>query len=109
MFAFAQFDEMSGHSQDIDIVNPAMVNRLRAQADNLDRYQIAAQLSDAVAAAADAARTCRWQAQASGEASPDAIVDQEYYDDLVSAWTLIAAENQLMNLDTLFAYDGSVH
>jgi len=109
MITFTQFDEMSGPGHDIEIVNPDMVTRLRAQADSLNRYQIAAQLADAVTAAADAAHTCRWQEQLYGQASPDAIVDHEYYDEMVSAWTLIAAEHQLMNLDTLFAHDGSVH
>lgn len=109
MLAFTQLDAMSGSAHDIETLNPAMVSRLRAQAARLDHYQIAVHLADAIAAATDAAHISRWQEHAYGEASPEAMVDQEYHDDLVSAWTLIAAEHQLVNLDVLFADDRSFH
>jgi hypothetical protein len=109
MFTHTQFDAVSGFSHDIEAVNPAMVSRLRAQAASLDRYQIAAQFADSVTAAADAAHTRRWQEQCYGEASPDAIVDQEYYDELVTAWSLIAVEHQLISPETILLNDGSLH
>ena len=34
-----------------------------------------------------------------GEASPDALVDAEYHGDLAAAWSLVAAEHQLLAAD----------
>jgi hypothetical protein len=109
MFNLTSFDEIAEITGGIETTNPCMVARIRRTADGLNRHEIAARLADAITDAADAAHTRRWQEQAYGQASPDAIVDMEYHDDLVLAWTLVAAENQPMNLATLFAHDGSVH
>lgn len=92
----ASFDDMVLSGQDIEAVNPAMVGRLRTQAASLDRYEIANQLADAVTLAAAAAHTRRWQEQLYGQASPDAIVDDEYHNELVAVWSLIAAENHIV-------------
>ena len=71
--------------------------------------QIAARLADAITDAADAAHTRAFEEAQFGEASADAIVDCEYYDDLAAAWSLVASEHQLINPDAIFAHDGSVH
>ena len=42
-------------------------------------------------------------------ASADAIVDCEYQDELAAAWSLVAAEHQLISPETIIAHDGSVH
>ncbi len=92
MITFTLIDEMSEPGRDIEIVNPALVCRLRAEAEMLEPHEIAALLADAILAAALAAHTRRWQEQLYSEASPDAIVDHEYRDEIVCAWTLIAVE-----------------
>ena len=59
--------------------------------------------------AADAAHVRAFEQAQFGEASADAIVDSEYYDDLAAAWSLVAGEHQLISPDAIFAHDGSVH
>src|SRR3546814_14193778 len=83
-----------------------MVARIRRVADTLNRYEIAARLADAITDAADAAHTRAFEEAQFGEASADAIVDCEYYDDLAAAWSLVASEHQLINPDAIFAHDG---
>ena len=61
------------------------------------------------AEAADAAHVRAFEEAQFGEASADAIVDSEYYDDLAAAWSLVAGEHQLISPDAIFAHDGSVH
>src|SRR3546814_10120282 len=72
-----------------------MVARIRRVADTLNRYEIAARLADAITDAADAVHTRAFEEAQFGEASADAIVDCEYYDDLAAAWSLVASEHQL--------------
>lgn len=109
MFNLASFDEIAGIGHSIEITNPAMVARIRRAADTLNRYEIAARLADAITEAADAAHTRAFEEAQFGEASADAIVDCEYYDDLAATWSLVASEHQLINPDAIFAHDGSVH
>src|SRR3546814_13881235 len=82
MFTLASFDEIAGIGHSIEITNPAMVARIRRVADTLNRYEIAARLADAITDAADAAHTRAFEEAQFGEASADAIVHCEYYDDL---------------------------
>lgn len=107
MFNLASFDEIAGIAHGIEITNPGMVGRIRRAADTVSRYEIAARLAQAITEAADAAHTRAFEEAQFGQASADAIVDQEYYGELAAAWSLVASEHQLMGED--FADDGSVH
>lgn len=109
MFHLTSFDEITGIAYGVEIANPAMVARIRAAADTLNRYEIAVRLAQAITEAADAAHIRAFEEAQFGEASADAIVDQEYYDDLAAAWSLVAAEHQLITPETILAHDGSVH
>ncbi|WP_337847788.1 hypothetical protein [Sphingomonas sp.] len=109
MFPFANFAEIAGVSHGIEAINPAMVARIRRAADNLTPYEISARLAGAITEATDAGHTRAWEEAQFGEASADAIVDCEYYDDLAAAWSLVAGEHQLFSPETILAYDGSVH
>jgi hypothetical protein len=103
------FDEIVGIARGIEIVNPSMVDRIRRAANHLNRYEIAARLAQAITEAADAAHARAFAEVHFGEASADANVDAEYYDDLAAAWSLVASEHQLISPDVLFTQDGSVH
>lgn len=109
MFHLATFDEIAGVEHGIEVTNPSMVARIRRAADSLGRYEIAARLAQAITEAADAAHTRAFEQAQFGEASADAIVDCEYYDELAAAWSLVAAEHQLITPETILAHDGSVH
>ena len=109
MFHLASFDEIAGIAHGIEITNPAMVARIRDAADSLNRYEISARLANAITEAADAAHARAFEEAQFGEASADAIVDCEYYDDLAATWSLIAGEHQLVSLEALYTQDGSVH
>lgn len=50
-----------------------------------------------------------WEESNFGEASADAIVDAEYHDELAAAWSLVAAEHQLIGPDIYLALGGSMH
>src|SRR3546814_7014457 len=99
MFTLASFDEIAGIGHSIEITNPAMVARIRRVADTLNRYEIAARLADAITDAADAAHTRAFEEAQFGEASADAIVDCEYYDELAAAWSLVASAHQLIRAE----------
>ena len=109
MFSHTNFDEIAGIAHGIEVTNPCMVERIRRAADGMGRHEIAAQLADAITEATDAAHVRTFEEAQFGEASADAIVDQEYYDDLAAAWSLVASEHQLVSPHFLFAHDGSVH
>jgi len=109
MYNLTHFDELAGPGHGIEAINPGMVARIRAQAAGLDPYQIAARLADAVTNAADAAHSRSWEESQFGDASPDAIVDQEYYEELASAWSLVAIEHQLISPETIMAHHASLH
>jgi hypothetical protein len=109
MFHLASFDEIAGVTHGIEVTNPSMVARIRRAADSLNRCEIAARLAQAITEAADAAHTRDFEEAQFGEASADAIVDCEYYEELASAWSLVAAEHQLITPESILAHDGSVH
>ncbi len=109
MFHLASFDEIAGVAHGIEVTNPNMVARIRRAADSLNRYEIAARLGRAITEAADAAHLRDFEEAEFGEASADAIVDCEYQDELAAAWSLVAAEHQLISPETIIAHDGSVH
>lgn len=101
--------DTAGFGASIDILNPSLVQRIRRNAARMDRHEIFAQLDSAIADAANAHRARRWEEAQLGEASADAIVDCEYHDDLAAAWSLVAAEHQLITEDSVLLHDGSVH
>lgn len=109
MFTLTSFDEIAGIAHGIETTNPCMVERIRRAADSLNRHEIAARLADAITEANDAGHVRAFEEAQFGEASADAIVDCEYYDDLAAAWSLIASEHQLVSPHVLLAHDGSVH
>lgn len=101
MYSLSSYHEIAGIAHGIDITNPGMVARIRRAADDLTAYEIAAQLADAVRQAADADHARAYEEAHFGEASADAIVDAEYYEELVAAWSLVASEHQLCSVETL--------
>ncbi len=101
--------DSAGFGASIDILNPSLVQRIRRYAARMDRDEIFAQLHRAIADAANAQHVRRWEVAQLGEASADAIVDCEYQDDLAAAWSLVAAEHQLITEDSVRLHDGSVH
>lgn len=109
MFHLASFDEIAGVAHGIEVTNPWLVARIRRAAENLNAYEIAARLGQVITEAADAAHARAFEEAEFGEASADAIVDCEYYDELAATWSLVAAEHQLITPETILAHDGSVH
>lgn len=109
MFQLNSFEEIAGVAHGIEVLNPALVTRIRRAADGMGRHEIAARLADAITEAADAAHIRAFEEAQFGEASADAIVDCEYHDELAAAWSLVAAEYQLVSPDLIFSLDGSVH
>lgn len=93
----------------IDILNPSLVQRIRRNAAAMNRQELFAQLHGAIADAANAHHARRWEEAQLGEASADAIVDCEYHDDLAAAWSLVAAEHQLITEDSILLHDGLIH
>ena len=109
MFHLASFDEIAGVAHGIEVTNPWLVARIRRAAENLNAYEIAARLGQAITEATDAAHARDFEQAQFGEASADAIVDCEYYDELAAAWSLVASEHQLISADAIFSHVGSVH
>ncbi|AJR26843.1 MULTISPECIES: hypothetical protein [Sphingobium] len=109
MFQLSSFEEIAGVAQGTEVLNPNLVARIRRAADQLNPHEIAAHLAGAITEAADAAHIRSFEEAQFGEASADAIVDCEYHDELAAAWSLVAAEHQLVSPDLLFTFDGSVH
>ena len=101
MHISSSFDEIAGIACGIEITNPAMVARLRRAADSLSPYEIAASLAQAIAESTDADHLRAYEEAQFGEASPEAIVDAEYYEELAAAWSLVAGEHQLPSVETL--------
>ena len=108
MFTHSILSDTAGFGASIDLLNPGLVARIRRAADTMNRHEISARLHDAIAEAANALHARNWEEAQFGEASADAIVDCEYHDDMAAAWSLVAAEHQLITEDSI-AHDGSVH
>ncbi|EAT07474.1 hypothetical protein SKA58_19625 [Sphingomonas sp. SKA58] len=109
MNALHQFEDVAGIANGIGITNPHLLNRIRATAANLDHYEIAAHLNNAIGNAADAAHARSYEEEYLLEASAETITDYEYYHELAAAWSVVATEHQLTSLETILANDGSVH
>lgn len=109
MFQLTSLDEIAGIAHGIEVINPALVARIRRAADSLNAHEIAARLADAITEALDAAHVRSFEEAQFGEASAESLVDSEYYDGLAAAWSLVAAEHHLVSPDLLFTCDGSVH
>ena len=93
----------------ITITNPAMVARIRTQADHLSASEITAHLGNAIANATDAAHALAWEEAEFGEARPETQVDHEYFEELVAAWSLVASEHEIASLDALLIEGAALH
>lgn len=109
MLHFSNFDDVACITNGIAVTNPSMVTRIRNQASNLSEYEIAAHLGNAIASAADAGHNLAWEECQYGESRAETLVDQEYFEELAAAWSLVASEHHLDSLDGLFAEDALVH
>ena len=103
------FDEFACVPCGITVTNPAMVARIRAQAAALSDYDIAAHLGNAIASSTDAAHAYAWEKSQLGEASAKTLVDAEYFEELVAAWSMIASERGIDSLDGLLIDVVAVH
>jgi hypothetical protein len=101
MFQCSNFDDIACVVTGITTANPAMVARIRTQSEQLGSYDIAAHLANAIASANDAAHARNWEESQFGEASAETLVDTEYYEELVAAWSLVASERQVAGFDSL--------
>ena len=109
MLHFSNFDDVACITTGITVTNPAMVARIRAQSACLTDYEIAAQLGNAIASSTEAAHSLAWEESQFGEARAETLVDAEYFDDLVAAWSLIANERGIDSLDGLLIDVMAVH
>src|SRR3546814_16992180 len=95
MLQFRPFDAIPDIVDGIEISNPAMVERIRLADGKLSHYEIYAHVANAVTGSADAAHARAWEESHFGEASADAIVYDEYHDEIAAAWVLVADDPQL--------------
>lgn len=103
------FDDITCAATGITITNPAMVARVQARSAAMPDCEIAAHLANAIASATDAAHARAWEESQFGEARPETLVDHEYFEDLVAAWTLVATQRDIDSLDGLLGEVVSVH
>ena len=109
MLHFSNFDDVACITNGITVTNPAMVARIRGQAAQLSDYDIAAHLSNAIASSTDAAHALAWEQSQLGEASAETLVDAEYFEELVAAWSLISNERGIDSFDGLLIDVVAVH
>lgn len=109
MLHFSNFDDVACITTGITVTNPAMVARIRAQSVHLSAYEIAAHLGYAIASSTDAAHARSFEESQFGEARAETLVDAEYFEDLVAAWSLIASERGIDSLDGLLIDVVAVH
>lgn len=109
MNALTSFADVAGIGHGILFTNPHLVNRLRGIAENLNHYEIAAHLGNAITSANDADHARSYEEAYLLEASPETIADCEYYNELAAAWSIVATEHHLTSLETILTNDGSVH
>lgn len=101
--------DTAGFGASIDIFNPSLVQRIRRNAAHMNQQEVCAELHRAIADAANARSMRDWEEAQFGEASADAIVECEYHDDLAAAWSLVAAEHQVVTEDSILDHGRSVH
>lgn len=109
MLHFSNFDDVACITTGITVTNPAMVARIRAQSAQLSAYEIAAHLGNAIASSSDAGHALAFEESQFGEARAETLVDAEYFEDLVAAWSLIASERGVDSLDGLLIDVVAVH
>lgn len=109
MYLASAFDDIACITCGVTVTNPAMVARIRTQSATMPDHEIAAHLGNAIASANDAIHARAWEDAELGEPSAETLVDAEYYEDLVAAWSLIASERQIDSLDGLLLEAVSVH
>ena len=109
MLHISNFDDVACITTGITVTNPAMVIRIRAQAQRLPVAEITAYLGNAIGNATDAAHAAAWETSQFDEPSAETQVDLEYYQELVAAWSLIAAEHDIDTLDVLLYADTMLH
>ena len=109
MLHFSAFDDVACITNGITVTNPAMVARIRSHAAHLSDYDIAAHLSNAIASSTDAAHAFAWEQNLFGEASAETLVDAEYFEELVAAWSRIANERGIDSFDGLLIDLVAVH
>ena len=109
MLHYSNFDDVACITNGITVTNPAMVARIRAQSATMSDYEIAAHLGNAIASSTDAAHALAWEQGQLGEASAETLVDAEYFEELVAAWSLIASERGIDSLDGLLIDVVAVH
>lgn len=109
MLHISNFDDVACIITGATATNPTMVNRIRRQALIHADQEITAHLANAIANASDAAHAHAWEENNFGQAVPETQVDLEYYQELVSAWSLVASERGIETLDARQFADHLVH
>ena len=109
MLHISNFDDVACIITGVTVTNPALVIRIRKQAQNLTAQEIAANLCAAIGNASDAANSNEWEESNYGQAAPESQVDLEYYQDLVSAWSLVASERGIETIDARHFADYFIH
>lgn len=109
MQIISAFDDIAFAATGITVTNPAMVARIQIQSAPMTNYEIAAHLANAIANATDAAHARAWEESQFGEARAETLVDHEYFEDLVAAWSMVAIQREIDSLDGLLTEAVSVH
>ena len=109
MQIISAFDDIAFVTTGITVTNPAMVARIQIQSAPMTDYEIAAHLANAIASATDAGHARAWEESQFGEAHAETLVDHEYFEDLVAAWSMVATQREIDSLDGLLTEAVSVH
>lgn len=109
MLQISNFDDVACISTGINFANPALVDRIRRQALIHSDHEVAAHLANAIANALETAHAQAWQESNCGATAPETQVDFEHYQELVSAWSLVAFERGIETLGSLQFADSLVH
>ena len=109
MQIISAFDDIASITTGITVTNQAMVARVQIQSATMTDYEITAHLANAIASAIDASHARAWEESQFGEVRAETLVDAEYYEDLVAAWSLVATDREIESLDGVFIEAASVH
>jgi hypothetical protein len=109
MQIISAFDDIAFATSGITVTNPAMVARIQIQSAPMSDYDIAAHLANAIASATDAAHARACEESQFGECRAETLVDHEYFEDLVAAWSMVATQREIDSLDGLLTDAASVH